>query len=104
MHQIIALTVIRFCELDYRSMINVQFSSGGLIMKHGILMTLLLTALSFQVMADIKRPTCDEEPTRRDCIKVEDPDAVPPRHTVNQNPNNKKPVQLPAKPRPKAGR
>jgi hypothetical protein len=85
-------------------MINLQFYLEGLIMKHGILMTLLLATMSFQVMADIKRPTCEEEPTRRDCIKVEDPDAVPPRHTVKQNPNNKKPVQLPAKPRPKSAR
>jgi len=45
-------------------------------------------------------PTCNEEPTRRDCVKVEDPDATPPKHTVNQN--KKKPVQLPVvKPRPK---
>jgi len=72
-------------------------------MKHGFLITLLLAFVSFQAMADIKRPTCDEEPTRRDCVKVEDPDAVPPRHTVNQN--KKKPVQAPvAKPRPKAGK
>jgi len=72
-------------------------------MKYGLLITMFLAGISFQAMADIKKPTCDEEPTRRDCVKVEDPDAVTPRHTVDQN--KKKPVQLPvAKPRPKAGK
>jgi hypothetical protein len=70
-------------------------------MKYGFLMVLLLGLLSFEVVAD--PPTCEERPTRRDCVKVEDPDATPPRHTVNNN--KKKPVQLPvAKPRPKAAR
>lgn len=73
-------------------------------MKYGLLITMFLAGISFQAMADIKKPTCDEEPTRRDCVKVEDPDAVAPRHTVKQNPNQKKPVQLPAKSRPKAAR
>ncbi len=72
-------------------------------MKYGLLITMFLVFVSFQAMADIKKPTCDEEPTRRDCVKVEDPDAVPPRHTVDQN--KKKPVQLPVvKPRPKAAK
>jgi hypothetical protein len=70
-------------------------------MKYGFLIVLLLGLLSFEVVAD--PPTCEERPTRRDCVKVEDPDAVPPRHTVNQN--KKKPVQLPVvKPRPKPAR
>jgi len=73
-------------------------------MKHGFLITLLLAFMSFQAMADIKRPTCDEEPTRRDCVKVEDTNAD--TTVINNNSNKKKkPVQRPvAKPRPKAGR
>ena len=72
-------------------------------MKYGFLVVILLGLATLEAKADITPPTCDEEPTRRDCVKVEDPDATPPRHTVDQN--KIKPVQLPGvKPRPKAGR
>jgi len=72
-------------------------------MKYGLLIVIFLSLATSKAMADIERPTCDEESSRRDCIKVEDPNATPPRHTVNQN--KKKPVQLPVvKPRPKAAK
>jgi hypothetical protein len=73
-------------------------------MKYGLLITMFLAGISFQAMADIKKPTCDEEPTRRDCVKVEDSDAE--STVINNNYNNKKkPVQRPVtKPRPKSGK
>ena len=69
-------------------------------MKYFVSTIMFFGFTSLVAVADITPPTCDEEPTRRNCVKVEDPNATPPRHTVNQN--KKKPVQLPlVKPRPK---
>ena len=41
-----------------------------------------------------------EEPERRDCVKVEDPDAEPPKPSVNRKPKPHHPI---ARPLPAAG-
>lgn len=59
----------------------------------------VLTVVFFvaSVTADSKRPTCEEEPGLRDCVKVEDPDAQPPAPSVYRQ---KKPTHPIAKPAP----
>jgi hypothetical protein len=49
------------------------------------------------VAADSKRPTCDERPDLRNCVKVEDPHAQPPAPSVYRQ---KKPALPVAKPAP----
>jgi len=49
---------------------------------------------------DESRPTCDEKPTLRDCVKVEDPDATAPAPSVYRK---NKPVHPIARPKPAAG-
>jgi hypothetical protein len=46
------------------------------------------------------RPTCDEKPTLRDCVKVEDPNASAPAPSVYRQ---TKPAQPIARPLPAAG-
>ena len=65
-------------------------------MKFGILLVISLGLTTFLSVANSSPPTCEEEPTRRDCIKVEDPNATPPKQTVN-----KKDKQLKPKPKPR---
>ena len=65
-------------------------------MKYGALLVISLGLTAFLSVANSAPPTCEEEPTRRDCIKVEDPNATPPKHTVN-----KKDKQLKPKPKPR---
>ena len=50
--------------------------------------------------ADESKPTCTEEPLRRDCVKVEDPDAAPPKPSVHRRPKPQHPI---ARPMPSAG-
>ena len=72
---------------------NVNILGGGLL-------CLAIAMLPATLLAKSPKPTCEEEPTRRDCIKVEDPHATPSKQTVN----GKKPVQLPVvRPMPAAG-
>ena len=64
--------------------------------------TLTIVVLSLTAgiaLAASPKPTCDEAPERRDCIKVEDPNAVPPKPTVNRN----KPTHPIARPLPATG-
>lgn len=68
-------------------------------MKYAFLLFSVLALTSFKSTADISPPSCKDEPERRDCVKVEDPDAKPPKHIIKK----KKPQQVPVvKPRPKA--
>lgn len=61
-------------------------------------LTMVLSAVT--ALADSSKPTCDEKPGARDCVRLEDPNATPPRPTVDQ----KKPVQLPVvRPLPSGG-
>lgn len=59
--------------------------------------TIIFFGFTSLVVADITPPTCEERPTRRDCVKVEDPNATPPKHTIKQN----KPQQPIVKPKPR---
>lgn len=64
-----------------------------------VTMILLISLAPAIALADSSKPTCEEEPTRRDCINVEAPSATPPKQTVKQGePSN--PV---AKPFPATG-
>lgn len=56
---------------------------------------LALTASVALAAADKSRPTCEEEPGLRDCVKVEDPDASAPAPSVYRQ---KKPVHPIARP------
>ena len=49
------------------------------------------------VAADSKRPTCDQRPDLRDCVKVEDPEAQPPAPSLYRQ---KKPQHPIARPQP----
>jgi hypothetical protein len=63
------------------------------------LVAVMLTAVfaTAGVAADAKRPTCDQRPDLRDCVKVEDPDAQPPAPSVYRQ---KKPAHPIARPQP----
>jgi hypothetical protein len=65
-------------------------------------LVIAVTLLSPYVVAETPKPTCEEEPSRRDCVKVEDPNASPPKQTVNQNKPERLPVAKPA-PAPYSG-
>ena len=56
--------------------------------------------VSTTALSDSSKPTCDERPELRDCVKVEDPDAQPPAASVYRKP---KPVGPTAKPLPATG-
>ncbi len=78
-------------------------------MKHRkIIIQLLCTAmlaLGHGASATDHRPTCKDRPELRDCVKVEDPDAAPPKPSVYRNPAKPGgPVArpLPAGPGPRA--
>ena len=64
-----------------------------------VLLAAVLTAVfaAAGIAADSKRPTCDERPDLRDCVKVEDPDAQPPAPSVYRQ---KKPQHPIARPQP----
>ena len=64
------------------------------------LLCLGLGMISITVQSDSSKPTCDERPELRDCVKVEDPDAQPPAASVHRKP---KPVGPVARPLPAAG-
>jgi hypothetical protein len=69
------------------------------------LLTVILLGFSMGAGAvlaspDRSRPTCDEKPTLRDCVKVEDPDASAPAPSVYRQ---KKPAHPIARPKPAAG-
>lgn len=70
------------------------------------LVAILLTAVfaTAGVSADSKRPTCDQRPDLRDCVKVEDPDAQPPAPSVYRQKKPQHPIArpqpAPAKPMP----
>ena len=64
----------------------------------GLLAAVLMAVFAAAgIAADSKRPTCDERPDLRDCVKVEDPDAQPPAPSVYRQ---KKPAPPVAKPTP----
>jgi len=56
---------------------------------------LALTVSADLAAAEKSRPTCEEEPGLRDCVKVEDPDASAPAPSVYRQ---KKPVHPIARP------
>ena len=58
---------------------------------------LALAFIAAGVSADSHRPTCEEEPGLRDCVKVEDPDAQAPVPSVYRQ---KKPEHPIARPQP----
>lgn len=64
------------------------------------LVCLAAAGISQGVYADESKPTCDEAPERRDCVKVEDPDAEPPKPSVNRTTKPHHPV---ARPHPATG-
>jgi len=71
----------------------------------GTAFLVLTISILFSVdAASNAKPTCEETPERRDCVKVEDPDAKPPKPSVYRNPKPPGPsVQpLPAGPKPRA--
>ena len=63
------------------------------------LLYLALVLLPATVLADSDKPTCNEEPTRQDCISVENSNTTQQKQTVNE----KKPSHLIAKPVPASG-
>lgn len=65
-----------------------------------LLFCLGLGATSITVGSDSSKPSCDERPELRDCVKVEDPNAQPPAASVHRKP---KPVGPVARPLPAAG-
>jgi len=69
-------------------------------MKYSVLIIVSLGLTSFLSVANSSPPTCEEEPTERHCIKVEDPNATPPKQIVEQERKQVKPNQKP-KPKPK---
>lgn len=73
-----------------------------IVVVSSLLMTLALSSVAF---ASGSKPSCEEAPERRDCIKVEDPDARPPKQTVNRKhkPPGAAPVQPLPRPKPKPG-
>ena len=48
------------------------------------LLCLVVVVFSANVFADSNKPTCKEEPTRRDCVRLEDPNTTPPKQTVDK--------------------
>ena len=64
------------------------------------LLGLVIAVASTAALSDSHRPTCDEKPEVRDCVKVEDPDAQAPAASVHRKP---KPPGPTAKPLPAAG-
>ena len=57
--------------------------SGNLLLGFAGLSMLAVSATG---VADNHRPTCKERPELRDCVKVEDPDAEPPKPSVYRTP------------------
>ena len=68
----------------------------------GIVAALTLAMIAAGVAADSHRPTCDEEPGLRDCVKVEDPDAKPPAPSVYRQKKPEHPIAGPQPAPPKA--
>lgn len=64
------------------------------------LLGLVISVASTAALSDSHRPTCDEKPEVRDCVKVEDPDAQAPAASVHRKP---KPPGPTARPLPAAG-
>ena len=64
-----------------------------------VTMILLISLAPAIALADSSKPTCEEEPTRRECMNVEDPSATPPKQTVKQD----EPSRLLARPLPATG-
>ena len=64
------------------------------------LLCLALGANTVLASSKSSRPSCDEEPGLRDCVKVEDPDAKPPKPNVNRK---KQPAGPAVKPLPATG-
>jgi len=65
-----------------------------------ILLGFAMGASAALASPDKSRPTCDEKPGLRDCVKVEDPDASAPAPSVYRK---KKPAHPIAGPKPAAG-
>jgi hypothetical protein len=70
-----------------------------------LLLTVILLGFAMGASAplassDKSKPTCDEKPTLRDCVKVEDPNASAPAPSVYRQ---QKPAQPIARPLPAAG-
>jgi len=68
----------------------------ALSISHPLFFVISLAATT--VLADSHRPTCDEKPSLRDCVRVENPNAPPPKQIVREKgqPNHPTVTPLPA--------
>ena len=64
------------------------------------LLCLAMGTLSTAALSDSSKPTCDDKPELRDCVKVEDPDATAPAPSVYRKP---KPPGAAPRPLPASG-